>query len=42
MADSGHYDRALKELGRASRTVSRRRGPDRRTGQRPSLSQRLR
>ncbi|WP_328663402.1 IS607 family element RNA-guided endonuclease TnpB [Streptomyces sp. NBC_00328] len=29
-------DSALKELRRASRTVSRRRGPDRRTGQRPS------
>ncbi|WP_406364606.1 IS607 family element RNA-guided endonuclease TnpB [Streptomyces sp. NBC_00645] len=31
-----HLDSALKELRRASRTVSRRRGPDRRTGQRPS------
>ncbi|MEI5575935.1 IS607 family element RNA-guided endonuclease TnpB [Streptomyces brasiliscabiei] len=32
----GHYDRARKQLCRASRTVSRRRGPDRRTGQKPS------
>ncbi|MFI6495736.1 IS607 family element RNA-guided endonuclease TnpB, partial [Streptomyces sp. NPDC050564] len=31
-----HLDAALKELCRASRTVSRRRGPDRRTGQKPS------
>ncbi|MHC6626831.1 IS607 family element RNA-guided endonuclease TnpB [Streptomyces globosus] len=31
-----HYDAALKRLRRASRTVSRRRGPDRRTGQKPS------
>ncbi|WP_020122852.1 IS607 family element RNA-guided endonuclease TnpB [Streptomyces canus] len=32
----GHYDRARKQLRRASRIVSRRRGPDRRTGQKPS------
>ncbi|MGW5480798.1 IS607 family element RNA-guided endonuclease TnpB [Streptomyces sp. NPDC004008] len=32
----GHYDAALKQLRRASRTVSRRRGPDRRTGHKPS------
>ncbi|WP_406841029.1 IS607 family element RNA-guided endonuclease TnpB [Streptomyces sp. AHU1] len=31
-----HYDAARKQLRRASRTVSRRRGPDRRTGQKPS------
>ncbi|MFF4542007.1 IS607 family element RNA-guided endonuclease TnpB [Streptomyces aureus] len=31
-----HYDRARKQLRRTSRTVSRRRGPDRRTGQKPS------
>lgn len=31
-----HYDQALKQLRRASRTVSRRRGPDRRTGAKPS------
>ncbi|MFD9108028.1 IS607 family element RNA-guided endonuclease TnpB [Streptomyces bottropensis] len=31
-----HYEQALKRLRRASRTVSRRRGPDRRTGQQPS------
>ncbi|RSS97651.1 transposase [Streptomyces sp. WAC05292] len=31
-----HYDAALKRLRRASRTMSRRRGPDRRTGQKPS------
>ncbi|WP_282692892.1 IS607 family element RNA-guided endonuclease TnpB [Streptomyces sp. CC208A] len=31
-----HYDGALKLLRRASRTVSRRRGPDRRTGRKPS------
>ncbi|MEU8616779.1 IS607 family element RNA-guided endonuclease TnpB [Streptomyces sp. NPDC048623] len=31
-----HYDGALKRLCRASRTVSRRRGPDRRTGRKPS------
>jgi putative transposase len=32
----GHYDQALKQLRRASRTVSRRQGPDRRTGRKPS------
>ncbi|MFF6995181.1 IS607 family element RNA-guided endonuclease TnpB [Streptomyces sp. NPDC008313] len=32
----GHYDVARKQLRRASRAVSRRRGPDRRTGQKPS------
>ncbi|MFJ8142448.1 IS607 family element RNA-guided endonuclease TnpB [Streptomyces sp. NPDC096013] len=32
----GHYDAARKRLRRASRTVSRRQGPDRRTGQKPS------
>ncbi|WP_020116072.1 IS607 family element RNA-guided endonuclease TnpB [Streptomyces canus] len=32
----GHYDRARKQLRRASRIVSRRQGPDRRTGQKPS------
>ncbi|MQY40995.1 IS607 family transposase IS1602 [Streptomyces sp. RB17] len=31
-----HLDSALKQLRRASCTVSRRRGPDRRTGQQPS------
>jgi putative transposase len=31
-----HYDTARRKLARLSRTVSRRRGPDRRTGQRPS------
>jgi putative transposase len=31
-----HLSTALKQLRRASRTVSRRRGPDRRTGQKPS------
>ncbi|WP_436786836.1 IS607 family element RNA-guided endonuclease TnpB [Yinghuangia sp. YIM S10712] len=31
-----HLDTALKRLRRASRTVSRRRGPDRRIGQQPS------
>ncbi|WP_406368636.1 IS607 family element RNA-guided endonuclease TnpB [Streptomyces sp. NBC_00647] len=31
-----HLDAALKRLRRVSRTVSRRRGPDRRTGQQPS------
>jgi putative transposase len=31
-----HYDQALKQLRRASRTVSRRQGPDRRTGRKPS------
>ncbi|MFG3293497.1 IS607 family element RNA-guided endonuclease TnpB [Streptomyces sp. NPDC048179] len=32
----GHLTTALKQLRRASRVVSRRRGPDRRTGQKPS------
>ncbi len=36
IANPTHYDQALKELRRASRIVSRRRGPDRRTGQKPS------
>ncbi|MFI6118788.1 IS607 family element RNA-guided endonuclease TnpB [Streptomyces sp. NPDC051064] len=31
-----HLDHAQKQLRRASRVVSRRRGPDRRTGQKPS------
>ncbi|NED86703.1 IS200/IS605 family element transposase accessory protein TnpB [Streptomyces sp. SID11233] len=31
-----HLDRAQKQLARASRVVSRRRGPDRRRGQKPS------
>lgn len=31
-----HYDAARGKLARASRTVSRRQGPDRRTGRRPS------
>ncbi len=31
-----HYDGALKQLKRLSRRVSRRQGPDRRTGQQPS------
>ncbi|MFE9653150.1 IS607 family element RNA-guided endonuclease TnpB [Micromonospora sp. NPDC006431] len=31
-----HYDGALKQLKRLSRRLSRRQGPDRRTGQRPS------
>ncbi|MFY1679431.1 IS607 family element RNA-guided endonuclease TnpB [Streptomyces sp. WMMC905] len=36
VANPGHYDAARAQLRRASRTVSRRQGPDRRTGQRPS------
>ncbi|MEU3146845.1 IS607 family element RNA-guided endonuclease TnpB [Streptomyces sp. NPDC006999] len=32
----GHYDAARKQPRRASRTVSRRQGPDRRTGRKPS------
>jgi putative transposase len=36
IANPGHYDRARKQLRRASRVVSRRQGPDRRTGQKPS------
>ncbi|MGW2825786.1 RNA-guided endonuclease TnpB family protein [Streptomyces sp. NPDC001443] len=35
-ANPRHYDRTLKQLRRASRTVSRRQGPDRRTGRQPS------
>ncbi|NED79315.1 IS200/IS605 family element transposase accessory protein TnpB, partial [Streptomyces sp. SID11233] len=31
-----HLDRAQRQLARASRVVSRRRGPDRRTGRKPS------
>jgi putative transposase len=31
-----HYDTARRKLGRLSRTVARRLGPDRRTGQQPS------
>ncbi|WP_405823228.1 IS607 family element RNA-guided endonuclease TnpB [Streptomyces sp. NBC_01390] len=34
--NANHYDRARKQLRRASRVVSRRQGPDRRTGQKPS------
>ncbi|MGW2286963.1 IS607 family element RNA-guided endonuclease TnpB [Streptomyces phaeochromogenes] len=36
VANPGHYDAARKQLRRASRTVSRRQGPDRRTGRKPS------
>ncbi|WP_225097850.1 IS607 family element RNA-guided endonuclease TnpB [Streptomyces sp. CoH27] len=36
VANPRHYDRARKQLRRASRVVSRRQGPDRRTGQQPS------
>ncbi|MFC9610666.1 IS607 family element RNA-guided endonuclease TnpB [Streptomyces sp. NPDC056938] len=36
LANPGHYDRARKQLRRASRVVSRRQGPDRRTGHKPS------
>ncbi|MFE1954746.1 IS607 family element RNA-guided endonuclease TnpB [Streptomyces sp. NPDC059524] len=36
VANPRHYDKALTQLRRASRAVSRRRGPDRRTGQKPS------
>lgn len=32
----GHYDAARERLRRASRVVSRRQGPDRKTGQKPS------
>ncbi|MFZ3560615.1 IS607 family element RNA-guided endonuclease TnpB [Streptomyces sp. BH055] len=35
-ANPRHLDRAQKQLRRACRVVSRRRGPDRRTGQQPS------
>ncbi|MEU0969042.1 IS607 family element RNA-guided endonuclease TnpB [Streptomyces sp. NPDC005917] len=36
VANPRHLDTALKQPRRASRTVSRRRGPDHRTGQKPS------
>ncbi|MFL5993298.1 MAG: IS607 family element RNA-guided endonuclease TnpB [Streptomyces sp.] len=36
IANPGHHDRARKQLRRACRVVSRRQGPDRRTGQKPS------
>ncbi|WP_405541235.1 IS607 family element RNA-guided endonuclease TnpB [Streptomyces phaeochromogenes] len=36
VANPGHYDAARKQLRRASRTVSRRQGPDRRTARKPS------
>jgi putative transposase len=36
VAGPGHYDRARRQLRRACRVVSRRQGPDRRTGQKPS------
>jgi putative transposase len=36
VANPGHYDRARKRLRRACRVVSRRQGPDRRTGRQPS------
>ncbi|MHB9861551.1 IS607 family element RNA-guided endonuclease TnpB [Streptomyces sp. YIM S03343] len=36
VANPGHYDQARRQLRRASRVVSRRQGPDRRTGQKPS------
>ncbi|MFB7757665.1 IS607 family element RNA-guided endonuclease TnpB [Streptomyces sp. NPDC056121] len=36
VANPGPYDRARKQLRRACRVVSRRQGPDRRTGQQPS------
>jgi putative transposase len=36
VANPGHYDRARKQLRRASRVVSRRQGPDRRTGRKAS------
>ncbi|WP_217165017.1 IS607 family element RNA-guided endonuclease TnpB [Streptomyces sp. AC512_CC834] len=36
VANPGHYDAARKHLRRASRVVSRRQGPDRRTGRKPS------
>jgi IS605 OrfB family transposase len=34
--NSKHHDRARRKLGRLSRAVSRKQGPDRRTGRRPS------
>ena len=36
VANPGHYDAARKRLRHASRIVSRRQGPDRRTGRKPS------
>ncbi|MFE4687846.1 IS607 family element RNA-guided endonuclease TnpB, partial [Streptomyces sp. NPDC056721] len=36
VANPGHYNRARKQLRRACRVVSRRQGPDRRTGRKPS------
>ncbi|MEV6108755.1 IS607 family element RNA-guided endonuclease TnpB [Streptomyces sp. NPDC051940] len=36
VANPGHYDAARKQLRHTSRTVSRRQGPDRRTGRKPS------
>jgi len=36
VANPGHYDRARRQLYRASRVVSRRQGPDRHTGAKPS------
>jgi putative transposase len=36
VANPRHYDTARRQLRRLSRTVSRRQGPDRRTGTRPS------
>ncbi|MEU9837562.1 IS607 family element RNA-guided endonuclease TnpB [Streptosporangium sp. NPDC048047] len=36
VANPGHYDAARKQLRRASRVISRRQGPDRRTGAKPS------
>ncbi|MGW0817655.1 IS607 family element RNA-guided endonuclease TnpB [Streptomyces viridiviolaceus] len=36
VANPTHHDQALKKLRRTSRTVSRRQGPDRRTGRKPS------
>ncbi|MGW5257653.1 IS607 family element RNA-guided endonuclease TnpB [Streptomyces sp. NPDC004012] len=36
VANPRHLDTALRQLRRVSRTVSRRQGPDRRTGQKPS------
>ncbi|MEU3250855.1 RNA-guided endonuclease TnpB family protein [Streptomyces sp. NPDC006997] len=36
VANPRHYDAGRRQLRRASRTVSRRQGPDRRTGRKPS------
>ncbi|MFE0673412.1 IS607 family element RNA-guided endonuclease TnpB [Streptomyces sp. NPDC058867] len=36
VVNPGHYDAARKQLRHASRIVSRRQGPDRRTGRKPS------